>query len=451
MAGTQNLSSPSSFFLPLYQDPRSKDWEFDKHKADYTALCKQIWPTAQHDATRISKLSHDSVNRCFAIVITDNEGTPHDYVLRYPLTFDRFKRRDTDYSKVLLRQVAILKWLKEHAPTLKTPTVITYDATDNNPIHTPYMIQERIPGQQLNEILLTLTDQQRLDVAKGLGHFYSEIRQITMPRAGFVNARGEVPELDNSDLHIAIQPFGMPDGCAASHAKHPSPTTNLTITEPASLSTREVLNNAFNRRIITAQQLQKQHNNPLENTATSLEEPLRACRFILDKMATDGCFSDEDDQQFSLWHPDFFPRNILVDLTRSGEAIISGIVDWDAPLFAPGFVSCMPPAWLWAPDRYMNKEGDPIGLFGYYPVEPETELLAQVKAVFEEEAGGFYVKSAYSRDYAIARIFVDFVQFEDWRHHPLFERKEEFIEEWFRRRYPEVSPPCGGESGSDIL
>lgn len=532
------------------RNPLSEAWSLEASWADYLALCKQHWPAAQHDKTAIAVLA-TSVNRVFAIDIfhtADADGNgddggpqPRHYILRYPLKLDAFKRRDLDHGVVLRRHVRILQWLNRYVPEAKAPKLVAHDDTADNPIRTPYMIQERLPGVPLNKVLLTMTKAQYIDVAAAFGQWHTDMRNVTMPRPGHVVAAGEFPELDNTDGLIALQPFGMsavagvleadddavdkgaelltlelPTAVAtaefenitvaasgafdtaadgnlpakeipteAGAAPAPSitegaepPTAELPptvaaadntaaaappIIEPADLSTAEVLDYAFQRRLMSA--LHRRDPKGMDSSR------LAHCRAILAKMGRQGDFQkfpdfdgrgggpihsdndDEDDEDedsediedndndsdsdedagrgsFCLWHTDPFPRNIIVDLTKQGHDILSGVVDWDAPLFGPGFVACMPPSWLWAPFWYTHGVGDFIGTFGLDYIQPESGNFKQVQDAFHSKCDWFYLNNAYNRNMAFARIFVDYVQALDWRNHPLFEKREEFIMTW---------------------
>ncbi len=47
-------------------------------------------------------------------------------------------------------------------------------------------------------------------------------------------------------------------------------------------------------------------------------------------------------------HLDLEPRNILVSPPSPNQPqAITGILDWDSAFFAPPFMSCSPPMWLW--------------------------------------------------------------------------------------------------------
>jgi Ser/Thr protein kinase RdoA (MazF antagonist) len=65
----------------------------------------------------------------------------------------------------------------------------------------------------------------------------------------------------------------------------------------------------------------------------------------------DGWFNNND---MSLCHLDFEPRNILIDLTRDPDRpIMGGILDWDGAVLAPSLMACALPMCLlaWADDE----------------------------------------------------------------------------------------------------
>ncbi|KAK4674870.1 hypothetical protein QC763_124487 [Podospora pseudopauciseta] len=109
-------------------------------------------------------------------------------------------------------------------------------------------------------------------------------------------------------------------------------------------------------------------------------------------------------------HWGLFPRNIMISVNPSTyEPKIEGILDWDSALFAPAFMICEPPAYLWnsklreeaADEEYKDWHIDLT--FG-----PITEEDKKVKRVFEEAAGEEYVRFAYDPVYPLARRLFQF-------------------------------------------
>ena len=65
---------------------------------------------------------------------------------------------------------------------------------------------------------------------------------------------------------------------------------------------------------------------------------------IVEKLNELGIFEDNN---YYLTHMDFEPRNVMVDIVDDSTARLSAILDWDEAVFAPAFVNCKPPSWLW--------------------------------------------------------------------------------------------------------
>jgi hypothetical protein len=101
---------------------------------------------------------------------------------------------------------------------------------------------------------------------------------------------------------------------------------------------------------------------------------------------------------YCLCHLDLEPRNILVSPPSPTQPqAITGILDWDSALFAPPFMSCLPPMWLWA---WNDEDEEDERLANDTPPTPE---LHELKQLFEHAAGPTYRRFAYGAQYRLAR------------------------------------------------
>ena len=106
---------------------------------------------------------------------------------------------------------------------------------------------------------------------------------------------------------------------------------------------------------------------------------------------------------YCLCHLDLEPRNILVrPPSPTHPQAITGILDWDSALFAPPFMSCSPPMWLWA----WNDEDEEDERLANDP--PPTPELRELKQLFEDAAGLTYSRYAYGAQYRLARRLARF-------------------------------------------
>ena len=119
-----------------------------------------------------------------------------------------------------------------------------------------------------------------------------------------------------------------------------------------------------------------------------------------------GVFAD---QTHSLCHVDLHSGNIMVDIDPvDGSVKITAVIDWDEAIFAPEFVNCRPPCWLWADEDTIQTDEDgydpwPHEMPGAEQV-PETEDDREIKRVFDESAGGeIYTRMGYWEAFRLAR------------------------------------------------
>ncbi|OTA89907.1 hypothetical protein M434DRAFT_50008, partial [Hypoxylon sp. CO27-5] len=141
-------------------------------------LCEYLWPSAQHGTHSVQYLSCGSFNAVFSLSVTTTDGQAAEYVLRIPLITQ-------GYTSVA-HTAAILEYLAKYTD-LKVPEVITWDATEDNPLENSYIIMSRVPGKCLQDVWEDLNHHQKLLVAKELAHLYLQIESIKHPIAGNMN------------------------------------------------------------------------------------------------------------------------------------------------------------------------------------------------------------------------------------------------------------------------
>lgn len=115
-------------------------------------------------------------------------------------------------------------------------------------------------------------------------------------------------------------------------------------------------------------------------------------------------------------------RNIMADIKPDGSLSITGILDWDSATFAPRFVGCAPPIWLWAWDE----EGEDEKQANENPSAPENQ---EIKRIFEETVGDRFLSYAYKPEYRMARELFRFAQ-SGRRTSTDIEEVEELLKEW---------------------
>lgn len=101
------------------------------------------------------------------------------------------------------------------------------------------------------------------------------------------------------------------------------------------------------------------------------------------------------DGQNCLCHFDLAARNILIEISPDGSPTISGIVDWDSAVFAPTYVACAPPVWLWSDPEQYDDEGNA-------KEEPSTAEQEEIKEIFDDVVGFDWTWFAYQPEYRLA-------------------------------------------------
>lgn len=133
-------------------------------------------------------------------------------------------------------------------------------------------------------------------------------------------------------------------------------------------------------------------------------------------------FKDEA-HSFCLTHYDLDPRNIMVDIHEDETLKISGILDWDLAMFAPKWVHCRPPMWIWnwldGGSEDQRKAND----------TPSTEEQQELKELFEDLVGWEFKYCAYHTAYRLARTLFRLALYGFQSDHTI-DDAEKMLQEW---------------------
>jgi aminoglycoside phosphotransferase (APT) family kinase protein len=350
-------------------------------------LCRAIWPMAYHEATIVERMKGGGFNRITGMSIVHSLGVERArYILRVP----RFEDPELD------RDVAILKFVSKHS-TISVPEIIAFDITSNNVLKNPYMIQKRIPGVDLYSAYPGLSHEDKCMVAEELGQAFLALQRVRSQAPGEL----VVPRDEKSpDTSVMIRPFHDSQSSSLTPYKHAFPM----------VSTLQTLLDLFEVQRTMA----LKEGEGWEWWVESLD------RYIVmaSEMDALGYLSDN---QISLCHLDLAPRNIHV--TPKKSPIISAILDWDSAVFVPRFMSCAPPMWLWA----WNDDEDEDERLVNEP--PATAELCEVKRIFDEAAGPYYVRFAYEPQYRLARILGQ-IAIRGTRSNEEMKEADEMLKDW---------------------
>ena len=345
---------------------------FPEYEPKVRELCKTLWPFSTPGGTKVERLEGGSFNRIIGIEVDDarrksnDDKRPGRFILRVP-------RDDEQHPTDLRNQVALLDYLSTRT-TIPVPRVVACDATSDNILGDPYVIQTRIFGENLYRVgyrdsknVDGLTHAQWCSFTRQFAAVVRELQSITSPVPGVLagsDAGGPV-------IHHLIDRIYCRD------------SYNDARNEATGSSALEFILFQFERMRTRSLQLCK------------FEYPLYRDLCRVAKQA--DRLGWLDDAPATLCHLDLEPRNIMVQLDHDNDAVqITGIVDWDSALFLPQFMGCRPPAWLWIPgDQHPEDPEKEDEFFLRADETPSDPLFRERKEIFERHVGERFLSMSY--------------------------------------------------------
>ena len=396
---------------------------FESFRERIESLCHQVWvsgPASSRLKDRIAQFLRLNItrkpqpprplkfefermfggyNRIIGIDVVDEISAHRKrYIIRMP--------RCTGIARPD-RDVAILEYIRKHS-SIPIPTVVKSDYTTRNPLGSSYVIQERIPGKDLQNSdrrFPSLTFEQKVAFTKGFAKILTQIMALQSNAPGQIEPTSK--RINKKDFQI--RHFKVEDNY---HGDLRTPDDlSFSNSTPAYRSTLAFFQSQFDRwgKVAAGRNIGKvMFMERLSAMATQMDE----AGFLRDN---ENC----------LCHLDLAtaPRNILVDVTEDGSLTITGILDWDEAVFAPKFVACTPPMWIWAwsddEDEDESKADE----------TPKTEEGKKLKNIFEQEIGQEFLRYAYKPEYRVARRLFDFALqgiHSSWK----MEEADNIIDEW---------------------
>lgn len=368
----------------------------------------------------IERLAGGTYNRIVGITVKDSgTNVPKRLVLRIPRPYL------AAYGSIG-REVAILRYVRQNT-TLPVADIISFDATANNPLESGYVVQSRLPGVSLHTIWDELSHAQRCTVAQEIGKIVLTLQSIKNPTPGIVEAS---PVGDGAQNFI-VRPFDIKSPYDEDwKAKIPIYVSDEA-SEVATLDPLTWFGTQFGRWL--AHELLQ---SPAQILYWDYQLQFVEAAKRMDSLGILG------DGQNCLCHFDLAARNVMVEILPNGSLTISGIVDWDSAVFAPTFVSCAPPSWLWTDQKlYDTDELEASST----PSTPEQE---EIKGAFEEVVGFDWEWFAYRPEFRLARELFYFAQ------HGLPDgmattKAQKFLKAWAALYKTLTNPKNNGESSKD--
>ena len=366
----------------------------------------------------IERLKGGGYNRIIGITIKNSTNEdPMRLILRVP----RFDDARPD------REVAVLNFIRHHT-SIPVPEVKYFDFTSDNPLKKCYVIQNRIPGRDLqsDETAPTcypnLNHEQKCTFAKEFALLLLELQDIMHPFPGLIEASAN----SDDDRSFTVRPFDLETLCGR------APELDLTDKFPF-----------FDVRPFV-KDWKPSEKPPFDETtyyfmlaqfgrwkALELRSDPASIGWMqyYDRLVTMARQMDDlgllGDDENCICHLDLLgaPRNIMADIKSDGSLRITGILDWDSAVFARRFAGCAPPSWLW---ESWDEEEEDERHANDTPSDPRDQ---EIKRIFEETIGSYFLHFAYKPQYRLARSLFRFAK-SGVNSSTAMEEVEELLKEW---------------------
>ena len=344
----------------------------------------------------IERLRGGDYNRIIGITLPLPKAGERNLILRVP----RWDRGQTE------RLVATLEYLRQNS-SIPTANVVAKDFGEQNPLGSPYIVQDRLPGSDLEILWNDLNHSQRCTVASELGAVVRKLLALESPVAGYIKT---VEEGNRSTVPPIVVPFDLRSVDGDVFDEPEQRNEKATTASPrGGQSTLDF----FRCQIGRWRAVDLDGNAPLIGRTIRLWDGMLN---VVEEMDNLGFFTSLITH--CLCHVDLYPRNIMANIQPDNSVRITGILDWDEALVAPKFVACEPPAWLWGFDdhddshhhHHQNQLPDDNDNLPAWPYEkpgandvPDTREKREIKHVFERAAGADFVRFAYGEEFRLCR------------------------------------------------
>lgn len=451
-----SVEEPSSPHVSITSTVEYDHTPFDQFRLQVEELCHILWsPSA--NVSRVERLWSGSNNRIVAILrtkkgrLSQSSLSPKRFVIerlrgggynrvigvtivspteepvRLILRLPRW-----DWEARLDRDVAILRLVRQYT-SIPVPEVKYIDLTANNPLKSPYVIQDRIPGhdlQQIGHIFPNLSHEQQCTFAIGFGRIVSSLHALKHPFPGLIEASAK----DDGTYTFTVRPFearsstDSEEEAGAAHREKHFPFFAVrhfgVEPKPEEFKTTDQAKYQQSTYYFLLAQFGRWKARDLQIDPATIGWDHQIDRLVTAAGQMDRLGFLGDDQN-CLCHLDLnlSPRNIMVDINKDNALTISGILDWDSAVIAPKFVGCVPPMWIWA---WSFDEEEDEREANNTPKTPEQQEL---KRLFEEAAGTEFVKYSYEPEYRLARMLFGLAMngMNDGTAHYMVDK---FLEEW---------------------
>ncbi|KAF7881467.1 hypothetical protein EAF00_011836 [Botryotinia globosa] len=280
---------------------------------------------------------NNTIILCYAVFNSPTHATPPSPISCI-LRIGKLRWNLHDYiDPGILEMAAFYHVMGKSSPLI--PSIYAWDATCRNLLGCPYVIQPLIDGHDMQSLYTPLDGlrdpiETRINFAHEVAGCIKHIESL-----GFENYGT-----------FAISPR-MPANCS-------DPSSPL-ISELIGLLPIPWTGNPFMRKDTKIGHflidiLSSQLDDARRPLAEERHKILVSMAYGLNELElTRGL--EQDPEPAVLWHPDFWPRNIMMRKNQQ-DVMITGVIDWDGVMVVPRIMTRRPPVFLW-------DEGDDLSTF----------------------------------------------------------------------------------------
>ena len=445
MDSIHDILSPTSSRAESSQSVSNAEWEREEHEAEILfcqrvkELCRIQWPSPKSFKRSVAKylrtikvlrplmaapmepiiehLRGGDLNHITSITVPWlSEEKDRNLILRVP----RWDQNRLD------REVAVLEYVRQKS-TIPVATINATDFTSENVLEKPYVLISRIPGNDVRSLWGNLNFLQRRDIARELGNYTHTLLSLESPTAGLVEFNNVASTRGGDSSQVVPFEVEVEDNDQLANESKQKSLSDPT--SGKSQSTLEVFQFLFERW----------RSNALKTSCGEIDDEVTLWDNMseaVQEMEELGLFTTKLN---CLCHVDLHPGNIMGQIQSDGSFAVTGILDWDEAIFAPKFMNCMPPAWVWDDTVFDGHRVDDDGL-DPWPYElsganvtPLTLEKQELKRIFEHHAGSQWLHLAYDESYRLCRGLFRIAR-EGLNDNQSWKAAERILEEWKRLR-----------------
>lgn len=174
--------------------------------------------------------------------------------------------------------------------SIPVPDVVAFDETPENKLGNPYILQNRLPGTDLLHTFPEIDHDQKCRVAEEFGQVFHAMLSRKCAVAGRLVLPHTVSSSEDDGDQISVEPLFQSELPTGDQVKH-------------SLTTKDLLTRIFKER--------KRGFEDISNKSEA--EYMNRFSAMTMELHVGGWFANND---ISVCHLDFEPRNVLIDITK---------------------------------------------------------------------------------------------------------------------------------------